>query len=295
MTLAAVWRAYLGEGWPRPAVPPDLARLLARVQLQARRHLAATWTGAYRSAFKGEGIEFAGVREYVPGDDVRTIDWRVTARTGRLAVRRYVEERNRTVLLLVDVGAGLQAGSGDRTLADVAAEVVALVGGAALAGGDRVKLAAWSDRQELLLTPRRSQAALLAMVRALLLLRPTGRRSDLGRALAEVPRMLSRSGVLVVISPFLTAGYGSRLAALGHRHELLVVRLWDARAGKGTARSFVPARDPAGAAGWGVAAGPPACAELAPLRADVLTVTPETMLAPALAGAFRSRGMRRGG
>ena len=294
MTFASLWRQYLGEGEPRIEPPADLAHRLSRVQLQASRRLAASWAGAYRSAFKGEGIEFAGVREYTPGDDVRTIDWRVTARTGRLAVRRYAEERNRTVLFLVDVGPGLVAGSGDRSLLDVAAEIVALVGSAAVAGGDRVTLAAWSDRQELLVTPRRDRAALLRLVRSLLALRPTGRTSDLARAFASVPRTMRRAGVLIVISPFLASGYGSRLKALARRHELLVVRLWDGRAGTGTSNTLIPARDPAGTAGWSATSEPDPPDELAAVRPDVVTAGPDTFLAPVLTRAFLSRSRRRG-
>ena len=293
MSAVDLWRRFLGQGEPHPVVPTDLARRLARVRLHATRRLTASWTGAYRSAFKGEGLEFAGVREYLPGDDVRAIDWRVTARTGRLAVRRYVEERNRTVLFLVDVGAGMAAGSGTRTLLEVAAEVVALVGSAAIAGGDRVALSAWSDRQELVLTPRRNDASLLRMVHELLLVRPQGRPSDLPAAFTEVPRLLRRSGVLVVISPFLGSGYGRTLRALARRHELLAVRLWDRRAGKGTAKARVPARDTLGRAGWGATGPAPEVPELSGVRADVLMVTPETLLAPTLARAFLARGRRR--
>jgi uncharacterized protein (DUF58 family) len=294
VSAVAIWHRFLGQGEPQPVVPPDLARRLAHVRLHATRRLTASWAGAYRSAFKGEGIEFAGVREYLPGDDVRTIDWRVTARTGRLAVRRYVEERNRTVLFLVDVSTGMAAGSGTRTLLEVAAEVVALVGSAAIAGGDRVALSAWSDRQELVLTPRRSEASLLRMVHQVLLARPRGRPGDLTAALAEVPRLLRRPGVLVVISPFLGFGYGRTLTALARRHELLAVRLWDPRAGKGTATARVPVRDTSGRAGWGVAGAAPETPELSHVRADVLTVAPDTLLAPALAHAFLARGRRRG-
>jgi uncharacterized protein (DUF58 family) len=293
VSAAALWRRFLGQGEPQPVVPTDLARRLARVRLHATRCLTASWAGAYRSAFKGEGLEFAGVREYLPGDDVRTVDWRVTARTGRLAVRRYVEERNRTVLFLVDVGAGTAAGSGTRTLLEVAAEVVALVGSAAIAGGDRVALSAWSDRQELALIPRRNEAWLLRMVRELLLVRPQGRASDLLAALTEVPRLLRRAGVLVVISPFLGSGYGRTLGALARRHELLAVRLWDRRAGKGTAKARVPARDTLGRAGWGATAPAPEVPDLSGVRADVLMVTPETLLPPTLARAFLARVRRR--
>jgi uncharacterized protein (DUF58 family) len=292
--VAAGWRRFLGYGEPRSTIPTDLARRLTRLRLQATRRLASSWAGGYRSAFKGEGIEFAGVRPYIPGDDVRTIDWRVTARTGHLTVRRYVEERNRTVLFVVDVGSATVAGSGDRALLDVAADAVALVGSAALAGGDRIALLAWSDRQEVLLPPRRGDAALLEPVRALLAVKGDRRRGKLADALAQVPRLLRRSGVLVVISPFLGSGFGPTLAALGRRHELLALRLWDVRAGRGTATGAVPARDPDGQAGWADAQGVPASSELSGVRGDVLTVGPQTLLAPALARAFLARGRRRG-
>jgi uncharacterized protein (DUF58 family) len=294
VSLASAWRRYLGHGEPRPAVAADLARRVARMRLHAVRRLASSWAGGYRSAFKGEGIEFAGVRAYLPGDDVRTIDWRVTARTGHLAVRRYVEERNRPVLFVVDVGAATFAGSGDRALLDVAADALALVGAAAVAGGDRIALLAWSDRQEVLLPPRRGDAALFDAVRALLLVRGSGRPGDLAGALAQVPRVLRRSGVLVVISPFLGEGLRPPLAALARRHELLALRLWDPRAGRGTATGRVPARDPRGRNGWADGGRAPEPAPLSGLRADVLTVGPDTLLAPALTRTFLARARRRG-
>jgi len=290
---AAVWRRFLGIGEPIAVPLPDLARRIARVQLAAARRIAAPWAGAYRSAFKGQGIEVADVREYVPGDDARTVDWRVTARTGRLAVRRYVEERNRTVLFLLDVGAGILAGSGDRTLLDVAAEVVALVGSAAVAGGDRIALAAWSDRLELDVPPARDRAAMLRAVGAVLRLGANERPSNLAAALALVPRRLRHAGVLVVLSPFGGTGYGRLLTALARRHELLLVRLWDELAGIGSAGRWVPARAAGGAAGWGVAAMAHPPAELEAVREDVVTVSPRTLLAPVLGRAFASRARRR--
>jgi len=290
---AAVWRRFLGIGEPIAVPLPDLARRIARVQLAAARRIAAPWAGAYRSAFKGQGIEVADVREYVPGDDARTVDWRVTARTGRLAVRRYVEERNRTVLFLLDIGAGILAGSGDRTLLDVAAEVVALAGSAALAGGDRIALTAWSNRRELDVPPARDRAAILRVVRAVLRLRGSERSSNLAAALASVPRQLRHAGVLVVLSPFGGTGYGRLLAALARRHEMLLVRLWDEMAGIGSARRWVPARDASGTAGWGAPAAPAPPAELEGVRDDVVTVSPRTLLAPVLGRAFASRARRR--
>jgi uncharacterized protein (DUF58 family) len=294
VSLSAAWRRFVGHGEPQTIVPADLSHRLARVRMHATRRLAWSWTGAYRSAFKGEGIEFAGVRAYLPGDDVRAIDWRVSARTGHLAIRRYVEERNRTVLFVVDVGAATAAGSGDRCLLDVAADAVALVGGAALAGGDRIALLAWSDRQEVLLPPRRGDAALLAIVRALLTVRINGRPGKLADALAQVPRLTHRAGMLVVLSPFLGEGYGRALAALARKHELLALRLWDERAGRGTATDRVPARDAEGRPGWAHARSAPEAPVLAGVRGDVLTIGPQTLLAPVLTRTFLARARRRG-
>ncbi len=285
------WRRFLGDGQPRTEAPGDLPRTLARLRLAARTRIAAPWVGAYRSAFKGVGPEFAGVREYTPGDDARTVDWRVTARTGRLAVRRYVEERDRHVLFLADVSPLARVGSGDRTLRELAAEVVALVGSAAQAAGDRVGLLAWSDRRELLLPPRRGDAALLAMVKGLLELEPRGTASALALALADVRRVLTRRGVVVVLSPLAEGDVKGPLAALAMRHELLVVHLWDPRGGRGTARGIVPAR--AGTrAGWGRAAPRPSLPWLEELATVVVAVNPATPLPIALGRTFLAR---RGG
>ncbi|MFZ5787061.1 MAG: DUF58 domain-containing protein, partial [Acidobacteriota bacterium] len=166
--LARWWARFLGQGEAQAPPTPDLAHRLARLQLAAGRRVAAPWAGAYRSAFRGTGLEFAGVREYAPGDDSRAVDWRVTARTGRLAVRLYREERDRTVLFVVDASAVMEAGSGDRTLRDLAAEAVATIGAAALASGDRVGLLVWADRRVALHAPRRRPESLLAITRALL-------------------------------------------------------------------------------------------------------------------------------
>ena len=288
MSLAATWRRFLGGGVPAPEPPADLPQALLRLQRAARSRIAAPWAGAYRTAFKGQGLEFAGVREYVPGDDSRTIDWRVTARTGRLAVRRYVEERDRTVLLVVDVGAATDLGSGDRTLREVAAEVVALVGSAAQAAGDRVGLVAWSDRPELLLPPTRRTAALLRMVGELLRLGPRSAVADLDAALATTRRLVRHRGVVVVVSPLLSDGVRRSLAALATRHQTLVVRLTDPRAGRGWAGGRLPAVGVGGAVGSSRVAAPPPL-DLAGLGLRSVTVTPRTELAAALARAFSGR------
>ncbi|MGE5234747.1 MAG: DUF58 domain-containing protein [Acidobacteriota bacterium] len=289
--LLALWRRFLGDAAPDRAVPSDLARRLTRLELAAARRIAGPWVGAYRSAFRGLGIEFAGVREYVSGDDVRTVDWRVTARTGRLAVRRYVEERDRPVLFIVDVGPATETGSGERTLRELAAEVVAVVGSAALAAGDRVGLLAWSHRRELLLPPQRRGAVLLRMVRALLLAAP-GRASDLRGALAEATRLLPHRSVVVIVAPLLDGSVSAQIAALALRHDLVVVRLWDPRSGRGTATAGIPARSIAGDPGRAATVAPPPLPVPMAGAVRALSLTPESNVPAVLARVFEP-GARR--
>jgi uncharacterized protein (DUF58 family) len=291
--LLALWRRYLGEPAPRREVPADLGRRLARLELAAARRAAGPWAGAYRSAFRGLGIEFAGVREYTPGDDVRTIDWRVTARTGRLAVRRYVEERERPLLFVVDVGPTTEVGSGERTLREVAAEVVALIGSAALVAGDRVGLLAWGEHRRLLLAPQRRPGTLLRLVRELLLLSPAA-ASDLRGALAEASRLLPHRSVVVVISPLAAEGDAAKATALAHRHDVVLVRVWDPRAARGTAAGAVPARSVGGRRGVAAGEPPRPWAPTASAALRTATVTPASDITAALGHVFEPRERRAG-
>lgn len=286
--VARWWRRFLGQGEPRATLPSNLARTLARLQLAAGHRVAAPWTGAYRSAFRGTGLEFAGVREYAPGDDSRAVDWRVAARTGRLAVRLYREERDRTVLFVVDAGAAMEAGSGDRTLRDLAAEAVATIGAAAVASGDRVGLLVWADRRVALQPPSRRPDALLAIARTLLTLPPGARDFDTAGALGEARRVLCRRGVLVLVSPLLADPPRGELVAAALRHDLVVVRVWDPDAGRGTSRAAVPARG-AGALGTAVAPPFPSPNLLEGLPLTAISLEPASHVPLSIAAAFARR------
>ena len=270
MTLSQFWRGFLGEPSPETGAPADLEHRLARLALAGRTRLGSRWGGAYRSAFRGQGLEFAGVREYQPGDDTRTLDWRVWARTGTPAVRRYTEERDRRVWLLVDVGAATETGSGSMTLRHLAGEVSALLATAAVAAGDRVGLLAWSDRREVLLPPRRDRTTVARLVRALLEAPAGAQTWNPAAALADLRRLAPRPAVLAVVSPLLgDPAVVAGSAALACRHHLLMVRPWDPRAGLGGSTARVPGRGTAGNRGDARSIQPPT---LPPLPGRVVTV-----------------------
>ena len=180
----------------------DLIRRVRRIELATRRAVEDRLSGQYHSVFKGRGMEFAEVRPYAPGDDVRAIDWNVTARTGQLHVKRFVEERELTVMLLCDLSGSVDFGSGGRTKGEVAAEIAALVAMSAVANGDRVGLLLFTDAVERFVPPRKGRRHALRLVSEILRFRPAGRRTDLGAALEFLRRALRRRAVAFVLSDF---------------------------------------------------------------------------------------------
>ena len=171
-------------------ITPELLAQVRRLTIRSRRAVEEVFSGAYRSAFRGTGLEFAEVREYVPGDDVRTIDWNVTARHSRPFVKRFEEERELTVVVALDLSGSLRFGSRRRTKRDAGAEAGALVALAASRNRDRVGLLLFTDRIELYLPPSKSRARSLRIVRELLAFEPQGVGTGLAPALAFLGRVL---------------------------------------------------------------------------------------------------------
>jgi uncharacterized protein (DUF58 family) len=205
-----------------------LSELLAevrRIEVQSSRLVTDVLAGGYRSTFRGAGVEFAEVREYVEGDDPRNVDWNVTARVGRPFVKKYVEERELTVVFALDVSASMDAGFGCWSLRQTAARFCALLGLAAIANNDRIGLIAGSTGVERFVLPRKGAAHVLRVVRDCLLLERRGRGTDLGALLAQASRMLRRRAVVFLISDFLATGHERALALAGRRHDVVAVRL----------------------------------------------------------------------
>lgn len=207
--------------------PLEILEQVRRLELRMRRLVNSRFAGEYRSVYKGQGMEFSEVREYQPGDEVRSIDWNVTARLQKPFVKRYVEERELTVLLLVDCSASSHFGTKMRFKDDVALEVAAVLGLSALRNNDRVGALAFTDRVEHAVPPRKGRRHGLRLLRDLLALRPVGRRTDVAHACEQAERHLTHRSLVFVISDFRDPNAESALRRLAARHEVVVITVDD--------------------------------------------------------------------
>lgn len=204
-------------------------RKIRRIELRTRRLVTDSFAGAYHAVFKGRGMAFDSVRAYEPGDDVRDIDWNVTARTGEPFVKRYIEERELTVMLVLDASASVLFGTVNRQKRDLAAELGAVLAFAAISNNDKVGLLVFSDQVELFIPPRKGRNHILRLIRDLLAARPAHRGTDLSLALRTVNRFLKRRAIVFVISDFLMPSdeYLRELMLVSRRHDVIAITLSD--------------------------------------------------------------------
>ncbi len=209
----------------------ELIKKVRRIEIRTRRLVNDSFAGEYHAVFKGRGMEFDEVRPYRPGDEVRTIDWNVTARTGDLFVKRYIEERELTVMLMVDASASGQFGTAQRFKREIAAELAAVLAFSAITNNDKVGLIVFTDQIELFITPRKGRRHVLRVIRELLAFEPTHKGTDLKLALDMTHHVLKRRSIVFLISDFLTApeSYRSTLQASNRRHDMIAVTLSDPR------------------------------------------------------------------
>ena len=204
-------------------------RAVRKIQIRTSHLVSDLFAGQYQSVFKGRGMEFAEVRLYQPGDDVRTIDWNVTARSGTPHVKRFAEERELTVMLLVDASASTRFGSRRQTKQALAAELGALLAFSAITNNDKVGLVMFTDRIELALRPRKGNRHVLRVIREILSHRPTGQGTDLPAALEHLGHVTKRRCVVFLVSDFLTPGWRHALRIAARRHDVVAVVLEDPR------------------------------------------------------------------
>jgi uncharacterized protein (DUF58 family) len=212
-------------------ISSELSKKIRLIKITTRKAVTATFAGEYASVFKGRGIEFDEVREYHIGDDIRTIEWNVTARTGKLHTKRFLEERELTVLFLVDISGSEIFGSGSRTKNEIAAEICALFALSAVKNNDRVGLVLFTNKVEKFIPPRKGTTHLLRLVRDLLSSVPQHGQTSIATALDFIGKVLHKRAVVFLISDFLDQGYEQKMKALARRHDLIAIPIVDPREG----------------------------------------------------------------
>jgi uncharacterized protein (DUF58 family) len=210
---------------------PELIKKIRRIEIRTRRLVNDSFAGEYHAIFKGRGMEFDEVRPYQQGDEVRTIDWNVTARMGEPFIKRYVEERELTVMLLVDASASGQFGTMNRFKREIAAELGAVLAYSAISNNDKVGLLIFTDRLELFIPPRKGRRHVLRLIRDLLAFEPVGHQTNLKLGLDMINHMLKRRGIIFLISDFLISSdsYRAPLQIANRRHDVIAVSLNDPR------------------------------------------------------------------
>lgn len=200
---------------------------LQQLQLQTRYPVEHLLAGEYRSVFKGAGMDFDEIRCYEPGDDVRSIDWNVTARTGKPHIKRYIEERELAVWLLVDASASCRTGHGERTKLDTIVEICALLALSAVKNNDRVGLILFSDRVEQIIPPRKGRRHVMRLLNDLMKLEPAGKKTDLQPALDSLAHLSRKRSLAFVISDFLFETGREQLGLTGFRQDLIAIAVND--------------------------------------------------------------------
>lgn len=208
-------------------LPRDLVRRIRRIEIFTRRAVDDGLAGQYHSVFKGRGMAFSEVRQYEPGDEIRTIDWNVTARLQAPYVKVFTEERELTVMLLVDLSASGEFGSREKSKAEVAAEIAALLAFSAIKNNDRVGLLIFTDRVERFIPPKKGRRHVLRVISEILGFSPEGRRTDISLALDYHLRLMRRTAVTFLVSDFLDAGWEKPLRLASQRHDIVPVVITD--------------------------------------------------------------------
>ncbi len=206
----------------------ELLAKVRKIEIRTRRLVEELTGGAYHSVFKGRGIEFAEVREYTPDDDVRDIDWNVTARMGSPYIKKYSEERELTVILAVDASASLAFGSAGDSKREKAAETAALLALSAIRNHDKVGMLVFTDRSELWLPPKSGRSHVLRLIRELLAFEPESKGTDIGAALDSLAKNIKRRAVIFMLSDFIDPNsYEKQMKILNAKHDLVALRVLD--------------------------------------------------------------------
>lgn len=210
-------------------LPKEVIRKVRRIEITTSRLVTDFLSGQYESVFKGRGIEFDEVREYQPGDEIRSIDWNVTARMGHPFIKKYVEERQLTVIIMLDASGSSYFGTAKRMKNELAAEISAVLAFAAIQNNDRVGLIIFTDRIEKFIPPRKGLQHVLRVIREALYFKPKGRGTDIAGALKYLDNVTTRRAVTFVISDFFTKDFKVPLSIANKKHDMVGITITDPR------------------------------------------------------------------
>jgi len=213
-------------------IPKEILAKVKHIEIRTSRLVNEALGGEYHSVFKGRGMEFDEVREYQYGDDIRSIDWNVSARQGRLYVKRFVEERELTVMLMVDLSASKDFGSAGRMKNELAAELAALLAFSAIKNNDRVGALIFTDVVEKYIPPKKGRKHVLRVIREVLAYEPVGHKTSIATAVKYLDNVLSKKSVVFLISDFFDEGYEKSLRVANQRHDLIAFPISDPREGE---------------------------------------------------------------
>lgn len=210
-------------------IPKEVLKKVHQIEIRTTGIVNSVLAGAYSSSFKGQGMEFAEVREYVPGDEIRSIDWNVTARHGTPFIKKFTEERELTVILVVDASSSGDFGSQKEMKGEVMATISALLAFSATNNNDRVGLLIFTSQVEMYIPPKKGRKHVLRVIRELLYFKPRERGTNLALALEFLNKILTRRAVVFVVSDFATGDFEKPIKALTRRHEGVAITVWDPR------------------------------------------------------------------
>ncbi|MBU0571287.1 MAG: DUF58 domain-containing protein [Candidatus Omnitrophica bacterium] len=208
-------------------IPKDVIKRLRRIQITTSRKVTDVFAGQYQSVFKGAGMEFSEVREYNPGDEIRSIDWNVTARMGHPFIKKFVEERELTIMVLLDVSMSCRFGTRNRAKSDLAAELCSVVAFSAIKNNDKVGMLTFTDRVEKFVPPRKGVKHVLRVVREALYNKPVARGTDINNVLEYLNRVTKRRTITFIVSDFIAPDFKKLLSVTNKRHDVIAVTITD--------------------------------------------------------------------
>ncbi len=210
-------------------LPKEIIKKIRRIEIHTKRLVNDLFSGEYHSTFKGQGMEFEEVRQYEPGDDIRLIDWNVTARTGYPHIKKFKEERELSVVLLVDASSSGQFGTRERFKSEAAAELCALLAFSAIKNNDKVGLIIFTDRIEKFVPPQKGRGHVLRLIREVLYFTPVGTKTDIGSALEFFSKVIKRKSVVFLVSDFMSSGFEKPLQIASNKHDIVAMKITDPR------------------------------------------------------------------